>query len=35
MKHKYHIFDWKASDIAGFPRLGGVTLAVFNFDKPC
>ncbi len=34
MKHKYHILEWKAADIASFLGLGGLYLAVFNFDKP-
>jgi hypothetical protein len=34
MAHKYHVLEWKATDIYNFLQLPGLTFAVFNFDKP-
>jgi len=32
MSHKYHVLEWKATDISNF--LPGITFAVFNFYQP-
>jgi hypothetical protein len=34
MSHKYHVLEWKATDIYNFLQLPGITFAVFNFNKP-